>query len=134
MGLCNRLTGSCLCRIGFSGNACERQICPGETPCNGVGKCQSMKYYPQNKNKGLDVVVYPPIGTEYSSDYPDIFYLFCHTFCLQTYLLVDLSMYLSIYISIYRPVWLSVCFSVCLSNRFSMKHWKMLTIKMITII
>ena len=84
MGLCNRVTGICTCRTGFSGNACERQICPGGTPCNGVGKCQSMNYYAQNKNKGLGVLIYPPIGMDNLSNYPHILIFFVSYHFLPT--------------------------------------------------
>ena len=45
MGLCDRSTGTCTCRSGFGGKACERMTCPGTTSqCNGVGVCRSMLY------------------------------------------------------------------------------------------
>ncbi|KAJ1420590.1 hypothetical protein B484DRAFT_399818, partial [Ochromonadaceae sp. CCMP2298] len=50
MGLCDRETGSCVCREGFEGIACERQSCPDQ--CSGVGECQSMYYYALSKDPG----------------------------------------------------------------------------------
>jgi hypothetical protein len=44
-GDCDRETGSCLCREGFTGASCDRLDCPGsvdETKCNGHGKCLDM--------------------------------------------------------------------------------------------
>jgi hypothetical protein len=38
-GICNRLTGECVCRTGFSGSACELAGCPNE--CSGNGRCVS---------------------------------------------------------------------------------------------
>lgn len=51
MGICDRTTGTCTCRLGFEGKACERTSCPNG--CNGVGKCQSLYYYAQTKDPGL---------------------------------------------------------------------------------
>eukprot|EP00940_MAST-03C_sp_MAST-3C-sp2_P001904 g1904.t1 len=43
MGLCNRETGKCQCRKGFTGAACERMECPGQHyDCNGHGRCVSL--------------------------------------------------------------------------------------------
>ena len=57
MGLCDRTTGLCTCRLGFSGKACERLVCPGAgSECNGVGKCQSMLYYALTKDPGIGPV------------------------------------------------------------------------------
>eukprot|EP00600_Ochromonadales_sp_CCMP1393_P012517 CAMPEP_0175005256 /NCGR_PEP_ID=MMETSP0005-20121125/5212_1 /TAXON_ID=420556 /ORGANISM="Ochromonas sp., Strain CCMP1393" /LENGTH=585 /DNA_ID=CAMNT_0016260481 /DNA_START=285 /DNA_END=2043 /DNA_ORIENTATION=+ len=50
MGICDRTTGTCECREGFEGIACERQSCPAQ--CNGVGECQSMYYYALSKDPG----------------------------------------------------------------------------------
>jgi len=54
MGVCDRLTGGCICRVGFEGNACERNTCP--VSCTGMGDCQSMYYYAQKKDPGSGTV------------------------------------------------------------------------------
>ena len=36
MGVCDRATGRCSCRLGFSGEACQRMECPSD--CNGQGR------------------------------------------------------------------------------------------------
>ena len=36
MGICDRATVRCLCRTGFSGEACQRMECPND--CNGQGR------------------------------------------------------------------------------------------------
>lgn len=45
-GNCDRSTGQCICNTGFTGAACDRLSCPGETTdtdaCNGHGKCLDM--------------------------------------------------------------------------------------------
>lgn len=47
MGVCNRATGTCSCRSGFQGSACERLSCSGRSEygpvCNGRGRCISMR-------------------------------------------------------------------------------------------
>jgi len=52
MGTCDRISGQCVCRMGFEGQACERQSCPGSN-CNGQGKCEAMYYYTYSKDLGL---------------------------------------------------------------------------------
>ncbi|CAM9627271.1 unnamed protein product [Chrysoparadoxa australica] len=48
MGTCNRSTGTCTCRAGFEGAACERMSCPVDTSddalgtCSGHGRCVTM--------------------------------------------------------------------------------------------
>ncbi len=54
MGVCDRTTGTCSCRVGFEGNACERKSCPGF--CSNKGKCQSMYYHAQTKDPGAGTV------------------------------------------------------------------------------
>lgn len=47
MGNCERTTGMCVCRDGYTGVACERMGCPGSeagVACSGHGRCQSMRY------------------------------------------------------------------------------------------
>ena len=40
VGTCNKLSGECKCRAGFSGEACELSTCPND--CSGRGKCITM--------------------------------------------------------------------------------------------
>lgn len=54
MGICERIFGTCTCRTGYEGAACERKSCP--IFCSGRGKCRSMRYYAQTKDPGLGVV------------------------------------------------------------------------------
>lgn len=45
-GICDAATGTCLCRDGFEGAACERLACPSApdgTPCSGHGACLTMR-------------------------------------------------------------------------------------------
>ena len=46
MGICDRSTGTCTCRFGFTGLACEVFDCPRDpfstVPCSGRGRCMSM--------------------------------------------------------------------------------------------
>ncbi|CAM9329994.1 unnamed protein product, partial [Discosporangium mesarthrocarpum] len=41
MGICDRSTGICKCRSGFTGEACQRLECPSN--CNERGRCMSMR-------------------------------------------------------------------------------------------
>lgn len=41
MGVCNRLSGTCSCLAGFTGEACQRSACPSD--CSGHGKCVSIR-------------------------------------------------------------------------------------------
>ncbi|CAM9146187.1 unnamed protein product [Ectocarpus fasciculatus] len=41
MGVCDRATGLCSCRTGFTGEACQRMGCLND--CNGRGRCMSMR-------------------------------------------------------------------------------------------
>lgn len=54
MGICDRSTGTCLCRDGFEGIACERQSC--QDHCNNVGNCISMYYNALTKDPGTGLV------------------------------------------------------------------------------
>jgi len=53
MGICDRLTGLCTCREGFSGIACERMNCPVDAnglTCAGHGRCMSMREYAEHQD------------------------------------------------------------------------------------
>lgn len=56
-GICDRTTGDCDCQTGFDGAACERRQCPSN--CNQRGKCQSLMYHAQTKDRGQDMESYP---------------------------------------------------------------------------
>jgi hypothetical protein len=47
MGLCDRTTGLCVCRVGWSGISCNRMDCPkdeaGILECSGHGSCMSVE-------------------------------------------------------------------------------------------
>jgi hypothetical protein len=58
-GLCNREIGLCICKVGFSGPACERMDCPGgEIPCNAHGVCMSMREHAKTAAVEEDVHAY----------------------------------------------------------------------------
>ncbi len=46
-GTCDEISGQCRCIAGFTGEACERMMCPGSLAngktCNGHGQCLSMR-------------------------------------------------------------------------------------------
>ena len=48
-GICERTSGACVCRVGFTGEACERLDCPndGAKSCSGHGDCKSMRQLAQ---------------------------------------------------------------------------------------
>ena len=54
MGICVTTYGTCLCRAGFEGSACERMSCPGG--CSLQGQCLSMNYLAQIKDPGRGTV------------------------------------------------------------------------------
>jgi hypothetical protein len=54
MGFCERNLGTCNCRSGFEGKACERTSCPNN--CNLHGKCVSMEYFATLKDPGTGPV------------------------------------------------------------------------------
>lgn len=41
-GTCDRMTGQCQCSEGYTGDACQRTVCPNE--CSGHGICQSQRW------------------------------------------------------------------------------------------
>jgi hypothetical protein len=55
-GVCDEVTGACLCVYGFTGDACQRKACPGTGNCNGHGQCVSMKRYAETKDPGTGIV------------------------------------------------------------------------------
>ena len=46
-GMCNRGDGTCTCRTGFEGQACNRKTCAKN--CNGHGRCVSMRRHAATK-------------------------------------------------------------------------------------
>lgn len=52
-GICNRASGACTCSVGFTGDACERSICPSD--CSGHGICQSEMYFVQDAVAGTPI-------------------------------------------------------------------------------
>lgn len=42
-GICERATGTCSCIAGYTGDACQRTVCPND--CSGHGVCQSEAYF-----------------------------------------------------------------------------------------
>jgi hypothetical protein len=65
MGVCDRETGTCACKAGFEGPACERLSCQGgttsSTDCSGNGRCLSLSElgrFHKNEEGELDPVGY----------------------------------------------------------------------------
>ena len=55
MGNCERTSGQCICREGYTGVACERMGCPGSeagVSCSGHGRCLSMRYHAIDRTLG----------------------------------------------------------------------------------
>lgn len=50
MGICVPAYGTCACRAGFEGSACERMSCPEN--CYFQGQCMSMNFLAQKKDPG----------------------------------------------------------------------------------
>ena len=42
-GTCDRVAGTCACTTGYTGDACQRTLCP--SACSGHGTCQSMQFF-----------------------------------------------------------------------------------------
>lgn len=59
-GVCDTVSGNCLCAPGFEGPACERMSCPAD--CNGRGTCDSMRTHAGKMDKGLQVAPYYSYG------------------------------------------------------------------------
>ena len=56
-GVCNRVTGMCMCQHGFSGGSCNRLDCPagdasGNNVCAGNGQCLSMRELAEARRDG----------------------------------------------------------------------------------
>ena len=72
-GYCNSENGLCVCREGFTGNACERLICPVNADtgieCSGNGHCMSMKMAAKTQN---DVTLFRSI--DYTNWEADMFH------------------------------------------------------------
>merc|ERR1712072_51679 len=41
VGTCDQKTGKCQCYDGYSGDACQRTVCPND--CSGAGRCKTQK-------------------------------------------------------------------------------------------
>ena len=65
VGICDRSTGKCACRTGFSGHACERIDCKGSSfeTCNGRGRCLTMQEY---------ATLYDDVTSSYGATYTNI--------------------------------------------------------------
>jgi hypothetical protein len=50
-GTCDRKTGKCVCDAGFTGDACQRMLCPNN--CNGAGTCMSLRKYSEKHRNAL---------------------------------------------------------------------------------
>ena len=51
IGICNRLTGECVCHPGFGGIACARSDCPNS--CNGHGMCRSNRQFAEKYARAM---------------------------------------------------------------------------------
>lgn len=71
MGVCDRATGLCLCRVGWEGKACERKSCA--LNCGNVGSCLSMSYYASTRDPG-EMAVYTGTVFKYNNWDADMIY------------------------------------------------------------
>lgn len=49
-GTCDRAKGECVCTSGWTGDVCQRTVCPND--CSGHGTCQSLAYFVQDGSGG----------------------------------------------------------------------------------
>jgi glutathione peroxidase-family protein len=53
-GTCDRASGACACTTGYTGDACQRTLCPAD--CSGHGTCQSLSFfYDEGRGGNSDV-------------------------------------------------------------------------------
>ena len=53
-GTCDRSSGACACTTGYTGDACQRTLCPVD--CSGHGTCQSLAFfYDEGRGGNSDV-------------------------------------------------------------------------------
>ncbi|GBG28286.1 Multiple epidermal growth factor-like domains protein 10 [Hondaea fermentalgiana] len=82
MGICDRETGLCSCKSGFTGNACQLLACPGAeegNTCNGHGTCYNMQQLAMLslENGELRGVTYGTVPDEDNWDYNSIQGCYC---------------------------------------------------------
>jgi hypothetical protein len=63
-GSCDRAMGACACTTGYTGDACQRTLCP--SACSGHGTCQSLAFF-YDEGRGGNSDVYG--GVEGSQQY-----------------------------------------------------------------
>lgn len=51
-GTCDRASGQCICAAGYTGAACEREVCPND--CNGHGKCETQSQLADDVSHNAD--------------------------------------------------------------------------------
>ncbi|KDO17415.1 hypothetical protein SPRG_17149, partial [Saprolegnia parasitica CBS 223.65] len=56
-GICDRVTGLCICYPGYEGSACQRAKCPNA--CNNRGVCKSMAQVAANGDRSLSITGNP---------------------------------------------------------------------------
>lgn len=82
MGTCDRETGLCSCKSGFTGSACQLLACPGAengNTCNGHGTCYNMQQLAvlSEDNGVLRGVTYGAIPDDDTWDYASIQGCYC---------------------------------------------------------
>eukprot|EP01038_Epipyxis_sp_PR26KG_P005240 gene5240-7282_t len=82
MGLCDKITGKCVCRQNFYGEACQYLSCGGGllNPCNGHGRCMSMAelaLWAQDNGDATDYVYGSDPNNFYTWDYNRIHGCLC---------------------------------------------------------